>query len=136
MAMVSARAPADHERGDCATAMSTQTDRLFLLLDPQTRRVIDLCTGPSPSGDCPSFVGGQPLPCEGYRVVPMRRTSANGLPFLVAHSEGTRCPLAWVDEGSSAAVDAEAPATEPDPEGWVPPEEAGGPAPGSAGVLL
>ncbi len=101
--------------------MSTRTDRLFLLLDPQTRRVIDLCTGPSPSGDCPSFVGGQPLPCEGYRVLPQRRTSADGLPFLVASSEGNRCPMAWLLEGSTATEGGSAPATEPDPEGWVPP---------------
>jgi hypothetical protein len=101
--------------------MSNSTDRLFLLLDPQTRRVIDLCTGPSPNGDCPSFVGGQPLPCEGYRVVPLRRTSANGLPFLVADSEGNRCPLAWVIEGSTAPEGGGTPTAEPDPEGWVPP---------------
>ena len=103
------------------TGMSTQTDRLFLLLDPQTRRVIDLCTGPSLSGDCPSFVGGQPLPCQGYRVVPLRRTTANGLPFLVGHADGTRCPMAWLLEDSTAAGVGEAPATEPDPEGWAPP---------------
>ena len=115
--------------------MSTQTDRLFLLLDPQTRRVIDLCTGPSPSGDCPSFVGGQPLPCDGSRVVPLRRTSANGLPFLVAHSEGTRCPMAWLVEGSTAAEGGDTPATEPDPEGWVPPDEEGGPVSGTVGAL-
>ena len=101
--------------------MSTRTDRLFLLLDPHTRRVVDLCTGPTPSGDCPSHVAGQRLTCAGYRVVPLRRTSANGLPFLVAHSEGTRCPLAWVLEVSTPPDGVETPATEPDPEGWVQP---------------
>ena len=79
--------------------MAVQANRLFLLLDPRTRRVVDLCTGPAANGDCPSYVAGQPIPCEGFRVIPLRRTSADGLPFLVDHAEGTRCPLAWVDEG-------------------------------------
>ncbi|MGP8160847.1 MAG: hypothetical protein ACLQGJ_06445 [Candidatus Dormibacteria bacterium] len=109
--------------------MTTQADRLFLLLDPHTRRVVDLCTGPTPSGDCPSHVAGQRLTCAGYRVVPLRRTSANGLPFLVGEREGPRCPLAWLDEGETdAEVRGEGAATEPDAEGWMPPE--GHPAPG------
>ena len=109
----------DHERREVARpAMSTPADRLFLMLDPRTRRVVDLCTGPAESGDCPSYVAGQPLPCEGYRVVPLRQTSANGLPFLVGLCEGTRCPLAWVNAGL-----AEPPASEqagPAPAAWKP----------------
>jgi len=96
-------------------------DRLFLMLDPRTRRVVDLCTGPAESGDCPSYVAGQTLPCEGCRVVPLRRTSANGLPFLVGLCEGTRCPLAWVNAGlSDPAGDLDAGG--PDPLGWKPSE--------------
>ncbi|MGA8016919.1 MAG: hypothetical protein WCB85_13475 [Candidatus Dormiibacterota bacterium] len=30
-------------------------------------------------------------------MIPMRRTRADGLPFLVDPAEGNRCPLAWVD---------------------------------------
>ena len=101
--MVSPGVPADDGRGDCEILMTTQADRLFLLLDPHTRRVVDLCTGPTPSGDCPSHVAGQRLTCAGYRVVPLRRTSANGLPFLVGEREGPRCPLAWLDEGETDA---------------------------------
>ena len=78
--------------------MSTPADRLFLLLDPHTRRVADICTGPTATGDCPAYLAGQPLTCAGFRVVPVRQTSANGLPFLVDDSEGPRCPLAWIDE--------------------------------------
>jgi hypothetical protein len=103
--------------------MSTQLDRLFLLLDPQTRRVVDLCTGPAATGDCPSYVAGQPLPCEGFRVVPLRQTSANGLPFLVGHCEGAHCPLAWIDAGLSAAEGGTTAEAGPDPEGRMPPQE-------------
>ena len=78
--------------------MSTPADRLFLLLDPRTRRVADICTGPTATGDCPAYLAGQPLTCAGFRVVPVRQTSANGLPFLVDESEGPRCPLAWIDD--------------------------------------
>ena len=92
--------------GDCEIGIemgtemgiTTPVDRLFLLLDPHTRRVVDLCTGPTAAGDCPAYVAGQPLTCAGFRVVPVRQTSANGLPFLVDDSEGPRCPLAWIDE--------------------------------------
>jgi hypothetical protein len=101
--------------------MSTPADRLFLMLDPRTRRVVDLCTGPAESGDCPSYVSGQSLPCEGFRVVPVRQTSANGLPFLVGLCEGTRCPLAWVNAGLSEAPAAAAP-DGPDPSGQKPAE--------------
>jgi hypothetical protein len=94
-------------RGDCEigteigteVGMSTPADRLFLLLDPHTRRVADICTGPTATGDCPAYLAGQPLTCAGFRVVPIRQTSANGLPFLVDESEGPRCPLAWLDDG-------------------------------------
>ena len=83
--------------------MSAQVDRLFILLDPETRRVIDLCSGPAAEGACPRYVAGQPLPCEGYKVIPLRSTSANGLPFRVGPSAGTRCPLAWLDSSLDGA---------------------------------
>ena len=79
--------------------MSIRADRLFLLLDPITRRVVDLCTGPGRDGECPQHVAGQPLPCEARRVVPIRQTPANGLPFMVGPREDDRCPMAWVDAG-------------------------------------
>src|ERR1039457_1053562 len=103
MAMASAGVPADDGVGDCDMGMSTPADRLFLLLDPHTRRVGDLCTGPTASGDCPAHLAGQPLTCAGFRVVPLRRTPANGLPFLVDECEGPRCPLAWLDDGEPGA---------------------------------
>jgi len=102
MTMVSAGVPADDGWGDCEILMTTQADRLFLLLDPHTRRVADICTGPTATGDCPAYLAGQPLTCAGFRVVPIRQTSANGLPFLVDESEGPRCPLAWLDDAGGA----------------------------------
>jgi len=85
--------------------MATDADRLFILLDPQTRRVIDLCYGPAADGACPRYVAGQQLPCEGYKVIPLRRTSANGLPFRVGRCDSARCPLAWLDSGENGAVE-------------------------------
>lgn len=106
-------------RRDCEIGtemgMSTPADRLFLLLDPRTRRVADICTGPAPTGDCPAYLAGQPLTCAGFRVVPIRQTSANGLPFLVDESEGPRCPLAWLDDGEQAADAGGARVTGPGP---------------------
>ena len=78
------------------TAMPAEPDQLFALVDPRSHRVVAFCTGPGLSGECPNFVPGQPLPCGGRRVIPMRRTCADGLPFLVDPAEGNRCPLAWV----------------------------------------
>jgi hypothetical protein len=105
-------------RGDCEIGiemgMSTPADRLFLLLDPHTRRVADICTGPTATGDCPAYLAGQPLTCAGFRVVPIRQTSANGLPFLVDESEGPRCPLAWLDDGEPKQDAGGARATGPD----------------------
>jgi hypothetical protein len=102
--------------------MTTPADRLFLLLDPHTRRVADICTGPTATGDCPAYLAGQPLTCAGFRVVPLRRTSANGLPFLVDEAEGPRCPLAWLDSGVSEGAGGAIVETVPDPDGWIPPE--------------
>ena len=72
-------------------------DRLFLILDPRSRRVVEICTGPGLDGRCPSFVVDQAPPCAGYRVIPLRQTAANGLPFFIAFHEGDHCPLAWLD---------------------------------------
>jgi hypothetical protein len=74
-------------------------DRLFLILDPRSRRVAGICTGPGPDGRCKSFVPDQEPPCAGHRVVPLRQTAANGLPFFVSFHEGDHCPLAWLDAG-------------------------------------
>ena len=112
--MASSRVGADDGRGDCEMGMTTSADRLFLLLDPHTRRVVDICTGPTATGDCPAYVAGQPLTCAGVRVVPLRRTSANGLPFLVDEGEGPRCPLAWLDQGAEETDGGGAGMTGPD----------------------
>ena len=92
-------------------------DRLFSLVDPITRHQIALCTGPDQDGMCPSAHEGQP-PCAGLRVVPLRGTPANGLPFTVSGGTPGRCPLAWVAEpmdesaGERYGVPAEQPPAE------------------------
>ncbi|MGD0833965.1 MAG: hypothetical protein ABSA40_05995 [Candidatus Dormibacteria bacterium] len=85
----------------------SSADRLFLILDPRSRRVVEICTGPGPDGRCPSFVADQAPPCVGFRVVPLRQTSANGLPFFVAYDEGDHCPLAWLDAGEAGEAPTE-----------------------------
>ena len=110
--------PGGYEIGiEIGTGMgiTTPADRLFLLLDPHTRRVVDLCTGPTAAGDCPAYVAGQPLTCAGYRVVPVRQTSANGLPFLVDEPDGPRCPLAWIDDAEPNDAAGAAVVTPPGP---------------------
>jgi len=105
-------------------------NRLFALVDPRTRHTIGFCAGPGPSGECPSFVAGQPIPCEGYRLVPMKGTSVNGLPFLAKACEGDRCPLAWVDSLAADAV-VQPPVHEPQEGGphWGPEPSARGSLP-------
>lgn len=97
MALVSSGVPAEHDNGGSVVPTPAEPDRLFALVDRHSRKAVAFCSGPGPSGECPNFVPGQPLPCEGHRVIPMRRTRADGLPFLVEPAEGNRCPLAWVD---------------------------------------
>jgi hypothetical protein len=72
-------------------------DRLFAMTEAGTRHALGFCHGPDTAGRCPSFVPGQPLPCAGRRVVPMRGTVADGLPFRVTAWADGRCPLAWLD---------------------------------------
>jgi hypothetical protein len=73
-------------------------ERLFAIVGRRHRKLTNLCQGPSPDGQCPRAYAGE-LPCAGARVVPMRGTSADGLPFSVpADQHGPRCPLAWVDQ--------------------------------------
>ncbi len=85
----------------------SSADRLFLILDPRSRRVVEICTGPGADGRCPSFVTDQAPPCVGFRVIPMRQTSANGPPFFVAYHEGDHCPLAWLDADETGGAPAE-----------------------------
>jgi len=112
--------------------MLTEADRLFILLDPETRRVIDLCYGPASDGACPRYVAGQQLPCEGYKVIPLRRTSANGLPFRVGRCDSARCPLAWLDSGEDGAVGGLVDLADPGAASTLPPP---GPASLDAGPL-
>jgi hypothetical protein len=72
-------------------------DRLFAMTEWETRHALAFCSGPSAHGGCPSFVPGQPLPCAGRRVIPMRGTIADGLPFRVTGTGDGRCPLAGLD---------------------------------------
>jgi hypothetical protein len=72
-------------------------DRLFAVTEAETRHALGFCSGPDATGRCPSFVPGQPLPCLGRRVIPMRGTVADGLPFRVTRGVNGLCPLAWLD---------------------------------------
>ena len=72
-------------------------DRLFQIVDPVTNKLVDICTGPTPIGGCPR-ADTPPYDCIGLRVVPMRGTLADGLPFTATSARNGRCPLAWVDD--------------------------------------
>jgi hypothetical protein len=98
-------------------SMSEAGDRLFAVVDPRTRHTTGFCAGPRPAGECPRQVAGQPLPCAGHRVIPLSRTQADGLPFMVDAEASGRCPLAWLD----GADPEDGMATATDGEGWLPP---------------
>lgn len=73
-------------------------DRLFAIVGREDGKLVNLCAGPSPDGRCPRTDAGQ-LPCAGARVMPLRGTIADGLPFSVAAGQqGPRCALDWVDQ--------------------------------------
>jgi hypothetical protein len=73
-------------------------ERLFAIVGRQHGKLVNLCPGPSPHGRCSRTGAGQ-LPCAGARVMPLRGTVADGLPFSVAADQpGPRCPLDWVDQ--------------------------------------
>jgi hypothetical protein len=79
------------------TTIGDSVARLFAIVSRQDGKLVDLCPGPSPDGRCPRAEAGQ-VPCAGERVVPLRGTTADGLPFSVAaDASGPRCPLDWVD---------------------------------------
>lgn len=72
-------------------------DRLFAIVSGQDGKLVNLCPGPFQDGDCSRAETG-PVPCAGARVVPLRGTVADGLPFSVAvDASAPRCPLEWVD---------------------------------------
>jgi hypothetical protein len=74
-----------------------QRERLYLMIDPATRKLVDMCTGPAPDGTCPRS-DTPPFDCVGLRVIPNGGTDVDGLPFTVTSADDGRCPLAWVDE--------------------------------------
>jgi hypothetical protein len=74
------------------------SERLFAIVDRQDGKLVNLCPGPSPDGRCSRAETGE-VPCAGARVVPMRGTVADGLPFSVpVDQQGPSCPLDWVDQ--------------------------------------
>ncbi len=72
-------------------------ERLVLMTDPATHKVIAMCTGPDSPGRCPR-ASEPPYDCLGLRLVPAAGTSADGLPFTVTAAPDGRCPLAWINE--------------------------------------
>lgn len=79
------------------TTSRQRPDRLFAIVDGQDRSLLDLCTGPDDEGHCARRAPGA-VPCAAARVVPLRGTRADGLPFSVpADAMGPTCPMAWVD---------------------------------------
>lgn len=77
------------------------SERLFAIVRRPGGHLDNLCPGPLPDGTCARVESGT-LPCAGERVIPLRGTAANGLPFTVpAGLRGPRCPMAWVDADDS-----------------------------------
>ncbi len=72
-------------------------ERVFLMTDPATRKVVGLCTGPDAVGKCPR-ASEPPFDCIGLRVIPSGGHGADGLPFTVTAASDGRCPFAWIDE--------------------------------------
>jgi hypothetical protein len=88
---------------DGQTCRMHTADRFFSIVDPSSRRLVGLCTGPDDDGSCPTTAEGA-LPCEGRQVIPLRGTPVDGLPFTVTAAPSPVCPLAWIDSASSPKV--------------------------------
>lgn len=80
-----------------------ERERLFLMVDPATRKVVSMCAGPDPDGHCPRATK-PPYDCVGLRIVPAAGTGADGLPFTVTPAPDGRCPLAWINERGANGV--------------------------------
>jgi hypothetical protein len=98
--------PQDHGTefdGDGGRTMGTTGDsaeRIFTIVSRWDGKLMNLCSGPSPDGRCSRADRGE-LPCAGARVVPLRGTAADGLPFSIAvGQQGPVCPLSWLDQES------------------------------------
>ena len=74
-----------------------QRERLFLMTDPATHKVVGLCSGADSEGRCPRATE-PPFDCVGLRLIPAAGSDADGLPFTVTPATDGRCPLAWMDE--------------------------------------
>lgn len=75
-------------------------ERLFAIVSRRDGTLMNLCAGPSPHGRCSRVERGE-IPCAGARVIPMRGTAADGLPFSIASGQqGPVCPLTWLDQES------------------------------------
>ena len=72
-------------------------DRLFLMTDPATHKVVSMCTGPDDHGRCPR-ASEPPYDCVGLRMIPAAGSAADGLPFTVTATADGRCPLAWLND--------------------------------------
>jgi len=93
-----------------------KADRLFAIVDPITHGLAGLCTGPDDAGSCPTTAA--PHPCNGLRVVPLRGTPGNGMPFTIVPGSGNACPLAWVDAPSFEATSPRLPGIAPRRRAW------------------
>ena len=74
-----------------------QHERLFLMTDSATRKLVGMCTGPDSEGKCPR-AAEPPFDCVGLRVILSGGRDADGLPFTVTAAPDGRCPFAWIDE--------------------------------------
>jgi hypothetical protein len=61
----------------------------ILILDPQTGRSADRCTGPAPNGACPRAQIGDVVACAGEAVIPAKSAGTTyGVPACM-----TLCPV-------------------------------------------
>jgi len=73
------------------------------IIDTATGERIDGCTGPRRDGSCPQTAAGLAVPCAGRRIRGDLWVASRHFCFDVAPAS-TRCPLAWLVENLSAAI--------------------------------
>lgn len=72
--------------------MTTATEPLFLIVDPEWQVPTETCCGPDASGSCPRAVAHQPVPCAGRDLILLNSDlSARWSRTVGSHEEA--CPL-------------------------------------------
>jgi hypothetical protein len=80
--------------------MTTASEPLFLIVDPEWRAPTETCCGPDSSGSCPRAVAGQPVPCAARDLI-LLNNDLSARWSLAVGSREDECPLVIMVAGGA-----------------------------------